>query len=152
LLSQVDDAAQFVLAGDLSRFRGQGLHGVEREAIPVENDLFGDSHGRLHIPLSGENKLQLKKETLSMVGIRTHIRDVELVRYGRLLFQAHNFFGDDVLFSGYFQEAFLVDLETHGLIEIIHAWPQAHITFGGSRQQTRYNLDHPHAGGFGNRT
>jgi hypothetical protein len=134
LLYQVDDATQLVLVGDLSRFRDQGLFNVEIEPIPVENELYSESHGRLHIPLSGLNKFQLKKEVLPLIGIRTHIREVELVRYGRLLFQAHNFFRDEMIFSDYFQDEFVRELEHHGIIEIVHAKPQARIAYNARRR------------------
>jgi hypothetical protein len=134
LLYQVDDATQLVLVGDLSRFRDQGLFGVENEPIPVENELYSESHGRLHIPLSGLNKFHLKKVVLPLVGIRTHIRDVELVRYGRLLFQAHNYFRDEMIFSDYFQDEFVRELEHHGIIEVTYAKPQARIACGAQQR------------------
>ncbi len=55
LLPQVDVATSLVLVGDLSQCRGK-LDGAVRETIEVENPVFGESYGRLSIPLSGVNK------------------------------------------------------------------------------------------------
>ena len=86
LLPQVDAAASLVLVGDLSQCRLDKLDDVEREPITVENPVFSPSYGRLIIPLSGLNKYELKKNQLHRLGLRQRITEVQLERYGRLLF------------------------------------------------------------------
>lgn len=125
LLHQVDEATWLVLAGDLSQFRDRGLAGVAREAIPVANELYSPSYGRVHIPLSGENKFTLKVEVLPYVGMRTRIQEVSLQRYGRLLFTACNYCQSNALFSNWFKPEFLRYLEQHGTVQVVYAMPQA---------------------------
>ncbi len=82
----MDEAAGLVLVGDLSQFRPQGLLGVTREEIPVANELYQASHGRVHIPLLGLNKYHLKKEVLARVGLRMLITEVPGRRLAGRLF------------------------------------------------------------------
>ncbi len=142
LLHQVDAMTSLVLVGDLSQFRASGLTDVTRDEIVVEDAVFQASHGRLSIPLSGNNKYIVKKEILPSVGIKTRIRDVQLVRYGRLLFSAPNHFKDDILIDSWFQPEFLHDLQNDGIIQIAHAQTpiapkQTHTTVNGFRFVTR---------------
>ncbi|NKQ34206.1 MAG: hypothetical protein HF973_01170 [Chloroflexi bacterium] len=129
LLHQADDAAWLVLAGNLSQCRTHSLTGVVREAlpreeIPVENEVYHASYGRLSIPLSGSNKYALKKEVLPFINMRTHIQTVTIQRYGRMLFTAQNYFKDAV-FNDWFNPEFLRDLEQAGVIQIAHRRPQS---------------------------
>jgi hypothetical protein len=124
LLHQVDAETSLVLVGDLSKFRGAGLDGVVREEIPVEDDVYSASYGRLFIPLTGKNKYQVKKELLPSIGIRTLIKDVMLERFGRLLFAAKDHFKDGALLNVWFKTEFVESLQTEGIIRIKQTMPQ----------------------------
>lgn len=124
LLHQVDAVTSLVVAGDLSQYRGFGCDGVVREPIEVEDEVYSASHGRLYIPLTGDNKYRLKKEVLPAVGIRTLIKDVMLERYGRLLFESTNYFKDNVLLDHWFKPEFIHSLENDGIIRISAPHPQ----------------------------
>ncbi|VAW31137.1 hypothetical protein MNBD_CHLOROFLEXI01-4464 [hydrothermal vent metagenome] len=128
LLPQVDAATCLVLVGDLSQCRLSNLDGVVREAISVENSVYQDSYGRLTIPLSGLNKYQLKKHLLHRIGIRHLIREVQLERYGRLLFHAPNSFQNDATLSDWFQPHFVATLVQDGIFTIVHASRRATMT------------------------
>lgn len=125
LLHQVDEATWLVLAGDLSHFRERVLADVAREAIPVADELYSASYGRVHIPLTGENKFALKVEVLPFVGIRVCIQEVFLQRYGRLLFAAYDCFNNGALLSNWFAPEFLQYLEREGIVRLVYAKPQA---------------------------
>lgn len=125
LLHQVDEATWLVLAGDLSQFRNRALTDVAREAIPVVNELYSASYGRVCIPLTGENKFRLKVEVLPYVGIRTCVQEVSLQRYGRLLFAAYDCFHSGALLSDWFRPEFLDNLQQDGIVRVVHARPQA---------------------------
>lgn len=125
LLTQADDAATLVLVGDLSQFREFGLTGVTREDLPEIDEVYCESYGRLHIPLSGANKFCLKKEVLPLIGIRTHIREVEMQRYGRLLFSARDYFHSGAALSDWFRHEFVQELEQNGVIHVTHSAPPA---------------------------
>ena len=128
LLPQVDDATCLVMAGDLSQCRLTNLDGVVREAIQVENPLYGDSYGRLIIPLGGLNKYQLKNHLLHRMGIRSLISEVQMERYGRLLFHAPNRFQQDALLSNWFQPQFIHDLAHEGIFTITQSCQPAAMT------------------------
>lgn len=119
LLPQVDAATSLVLVGDLSQCRFGKLDGVVREEIEVENPLFGESYGRLIIPLSGLNKYELKKNLMHRIGLRHLITEVQLVRYGRLLFHAPNKFNNPVRFSDWFRPHFIQELVDEGIITVM---------------------------------
>ena len=119
LLPQVDAATSLVLVGDLSQCRLTNLSGVVREAIPVENVIYQDSYGRLTIPLSGLNKYQLKKHLLQRIGIRNLISEVQLERYGRLLFHAPNHFQENVTLSDWFQPHFINEMVQDGIFTVV---------------------------------
>ncbi|MCP4422442.1 MAG: hypothetical protein GY805_38015 [Chloroflexi bacterium] len=121
LLPQVDATTSLVLIGDLSQCRLSNLNGVVREPIPVENSVYQESYGRLIIPLSGLNKYQLKKHLLHRVGIRSLINEVQLERYGRLLFHAPNSFQDDAMLSDWFQPHFIDEMVHDGIFTIVHS-------------------------------
>lgn len=127
LLSQVDEATCLVLGGDLSRFRSYGLTAVSREEIEVEDDVYQASYGRLYIPLTGHNKYILKKEALPLVGLRTLIQDVQLERYGRLLFHAPDYCKHGAWLCDWFKLEFLQTLEYEGVIRIEQARPSAQL-------------------------
>ena len=124
LLHQVDAVTSLVLVGDLSQYRGFGLDGVVREDIEVANEVYGDSHGQLFIPLTGNNKYRIKKEVLPAIGIRTLIKDVYLERYGRLLFESTNYFKDEVMLDHWFKPEFIHSLQNEGIIRISETQPQ----------------------------
>jgi len=128
LLHQVDESTWLVLVGDLSQFRARSLTGVAREVIPVTNDLYSASYGRVYIPLTGENKFTLKVEVLPFVGLRTSIREVSLQRYGHLLFATYDCFQDGALLSDWFSSEFLFHLQQHGVVHVVRARPQACLT------------------------
>ncbi len=141
LLHQADDATWLILAGNLSQCRTHSLTGVVREAlpreeIPVENEVYHASYGRLSIPLTGGNKYALKKEVLPFINMRTHIQAVTMQRYGRMLFTAQNYFKDAV-FSDWFNPEFLQDLEQTGVVHVAHRHPQAALSM--KRRVTRAN-------------
>ncbi|MCP4357619.1 MAG: hypothetical protein GY796_06345 [Chloroflexi bacterium] len=138
LLSQMDAAACLVLAGDLSRFRSFDLTDVSREEIEVENNVYQASYGRLYIPLIGHNKYILKKEALPHVGIRTLIQDVQLERYGRLLFHAPDYCKNGAWLCDWFKLDFLETLEYEGVIQIEQAQPSANII---QRRTTAYQAN-----------
>ena len=130
LLHQADDATWLILAGNLSQCRTHSLTGVVREAlpreeIPVENEVYHASYGRLSIPLSGGNKYAMKKEVLPYICVRTHIQAVMMQRYGRMLFTVQNYFQQDAIFSDWFNPEFLHNLEQTGVIQIAHRRPQS---------------------------
>ena len=125
LLHQVDEATWLILAGNLSQFRDRALVEVTREAIPVANELYSASYGRVYIPLTGENKFGLKVEVLPLVGMRTYIQEVLLQRYGHLLFAAYDCFQNGALLSDWFRPEFVEDLEQTGIIRVVQASPQA---------------------------
>lgn len=127
LLTQVDEAAALVLIGDLSRFRVGDLLGVTREEIPVADEVYRASYGRVHIPLLGLNKYHLKKEVLAHVGLRTLVREVQVERYGRLLCHSPNFFQDGAWLTDWFQLEFLQSLEEDGVIKVAMARPSAQL-------------------------
>ncbi len=136
LLHQVDAMTSLVLVGDLSQFRASGLVGVTRDEIVIDDhDVYQASHGQIHIPLSGNNKYLVKKEILPSVGIKTRIRDVQLERYGRLLFHAPNYFKEDILIDSWFRPEFLQDLQNDGIIQIAHA----HLAVAPKRTRTTSN-------------
>ena len=116
LLPQVDAATSLVLVGDLSQCRLSHLEGAVREPIPVENPVFSESYGRLAIPLSGTNKYQLKKNLLHRLGIRSLISEVQLERYGRLLFHAPNQFQNGAFLSDWFRPHFIDELVQDGIV------------------------------------
>ena len=120
LLPQVDAATSLILVGDLSQCRGK-LEGVVREAIEVENPVFSQSYGRLIVPLSGLNKYELKKNMLHRIGLRQLITEVQLERYGRLLFHAPNKFGDPAQLSDWFRPHFVQELAHDGIITVVNA-------------------------------
>lgn len=127
LLHQADDAAWLVLAGNLSQCRTHGLTDAVREElpqeeIPVDNELYHASYGRLSIPLTGSNKYVLKKEVLPHINMRTDIHAVMMQRYGRMLFIAQNYF-QDAVFNDWFNPEFLHNLEQAGVIQIAHRRP-----------------------------
>jgi len=128
LLPQVDAATCLVLVGDLSQCRLSNLDGVVREAIPVENSVYQESYGRLTIPLSGLNKYQLKKHLLHRMGIRSLIREVQLERYGRLLFHAPNHFQENATLSNWFQPHFIDDMVKDGIFTIVKSSRRAAMT------------------------
>jgi hypothetical protein len=128
LLPQVDAATSLVLVGDLSQCRLSNLSGVVREAIPVENVIYQESYGRLTIPLSGLNKYQLKKHLLHHMGIRNLISEVQLERYGRLLFHAPNHFQENATLSDWFQPHFINDMVQEGIFTIIKSSRPAVLT------------------------
>ncbi|GJM40644.1 MAG: hypothetical protein DHS20C20_09260 [Ardenticatenaceae bacterium] len=121
LLPQVDAATSLILVGDLSQCRFGKLEGVVREEIEVENPLFGESHGRLIVPLNGLNKYALKKNLMHRIGLRQLITEVQLVRYGRLLFHAPNKFNDPVQFSDWFRPHFVQEMVDDGIIIVVNA-------------------------------
>jgi len=138
LLHQVDAVTSLVLAGDLSQYRGFGLDGVVRESIESADEVYGDSHGQLYIPLTGDNKYRIKKEMLPAIGIRTLIKDVMLERYGRLLFASTNYFKDEVILDHWFKPEFIDSLQNDGIIHISEAQPrtvapQPRVTASGFR-------------------
>ena len=120
LLPQVDAATSLILVGDLSQCRGK-LEGAVREAIEVENPVFSQSHGRFIIPLSGLNKYELKKNMLHRIGLRQLITEVQLERYGRLLFHAPNKFSDPAQLSDWFRPHFVQELAHEGIITLAEA-------------------------------
>ena len=130
LLPQVDAATCLVLVGDLSQCRLSNLDSVVREPIAVENPVFRASYGRLAIPLSGLNKYQLKKNLLHRLGIRSLISEVQLERYGRLLFHAPNKFQEDAALSDWFQPHFVQELVNEGIITITQSGIPAATTVG----------------------
>jgi len=129
LLPQVDAATSLILVGDLSQCRGK-LEGAVREAIEVENPVFSQSHGRFIIPLSGLNKYELKKNMLHRIGLRQLITEVQLERYGRLLFHAPNKFSDLAQFSDWFRPHFVQELAHDGIITITESRTHATTTVG----------------------
>jgi hypothetical protein len=120
LLPQVDAATSLLLVGDLSQCRGK-LDGAVREAIEVENPVFGESYGRLIIPLSGVNKYELKKHLLHRIGLRQLIAEVQLERYGRLLCHAPNKFNDPAQLSDWFRPHLIQELAHEGIITLTEA-------------------------------
>jgi hypothetical protein len=130
LLPQVDAATSLVLVGDLSQCRIGKLDGTVVEPIKVENPVFSESYGRLTIPLSGLNKYQLKKELLHRLGLRQLITEVQLERYGRLLFHAPNHFNDDAILSDWFRPHFVQELVDEGIISVVQSGPSATTTVG----------------------
>ena len=120
LLPQVDAATSLILVGDLSQCRGK-LEGVVREAIEVENPVFSQSYGRLIVPLSGLNKYELKKNMLHRIGLRQLITEVQLERYGRLLFHAPNKFSDPAQLSDWFRPHFVQELAHEGIVTLTEA-------------------------------
>ena len=118
LLPQVDAATSLILVGDLSQCRFGKLNGVVREEIEVENPVFSKSYGRLVIPLNGLNKYELKKNLLHRVGLRQLITEVQLERYGRLLFHAPNKFSDPAQLSDWFRPHFVQELAHEGIITL----------------------------------
>ena len=133
LLPQVDAAASLVLVGDLSQCRLDKLDDVEREPITVENPVFSPSYGRLIIPLSGLNKYELKKNQLHRLGLRQRITEVQLERYGRLLFYAPNQFNDLVQLSDWFRPHFVQELVNEGIINVVQSGQSATTTVGEGR-------------------
>ena len=129
LLPQVDAATSLILVGDLSQCRGK-LEGAVREAIEVENPVFSQSHGRFIIPLSGLNKYELKKNMLHRIGLRQLITEVQLERYGRLLFHAPNKFSDPAQLSDWFRPHFVQELAHEGIITITESRTHATTTVG----------------------
>ena len=129
LLPQVDAATSLILVGDLSQCRGK-LEGVVREAIEVENPVFSQSHGRFIIPLSGLNKYELKKNMLHRIGLRQLITEVQLERYGRLLFHAPNKFSDPAQLSDWFRPHFVQELANEGIFTITESRTHATTTVG----------------------
>lgn len=125
LLTQADDATALVLVGDLSQFREFGLSGVTREELPEIDDVYRESYGRVYVPLTGANKFRLKKDVLPLVGIRTRIQEVEMQRYGRLLFSAHDYFRRDAALSDWFRQEFVQELEQDGVLHVTHSAPPA---------------------------
>jgi hypothetical protein len=125
LLPQVDAATSLVLVGDLSQCRFGSLDGVVQEAIAVENPVFRESYGRLTIPLSGLNKYELKKNQLPRIGLRQRITEVQLERYGRLLFHATNSFQDEAMLSNWFRSHFVQEMEHQGIITVIQSGQSA---------------------------
>ena len=121
LLPQVDAATSLVLVGDLSQCRLGQLDGVVREPIAVENPVFSESYGRLTIPLSGLNKYELKKNQLPRIGLRQRLTEVQLERYGRLLFHATNGFQDEAMLSDWFRPHFVQELVQDGIIMVIES-------------------------------
>jgi len=134
LLSQVDEAAGLVLIGDLSQFRPHDLLGVTREEIPVANEVYRASHGRVRIPLLGLNKYHLKKEVLAHVGLRTLVQEVQVERYGRLLCSAPYYFQDGAWLDDCFRLEFLETLEEEGVIKVTQARPSACIPYSARQQ------------------
>jgi len=137
LLHQADDATWLVLAGNLTRCRAHNLAGAVREAlpreeIPVANELYHPSYGRLSIPLTGGNKYTLKKEVLPYINMRADIQVVMMQRYGRMLFIAQNYF-QDAVFNDWFNPEFLRDLEQAGVIQIAQRRPPSALSI---RRQT----------------
>ncbi|MAT98875.1 MAG: hypothetical protein CL608_17155 [Anaerolineaceae bacterium] len=130
LLPQVDAATSLVLVGDLSQCRLGKLDGAVRESIVVENPVFRESYGRLTIPLSGLNKYELKKNQLPRIGLRQRISEVQLERYGRLLFHASNSFQDEAMLSDWFRPYFVQELEHEGIIAVIQSGQSATTTVG----------------------
>ncbi|WP_420644687.1 hypothetical protein [Candidatus Leptofilum sp.] len=128
LLPQVDTATSLVLVGDLSQCRLSRLDGVVREPIAVENPVFSASYGRLAIPLNGLNKYELKNNLLHRLGIRSLINDVQLERYGRLLFHAPNKFQEDAALSNWFQPHFVQELVNEGIITVTQSGIRAATT------------------------
>ncbi|WP_420630329.1 hypothetical protein [Candidatus Leptofilum sp.] len=128
LLPQVDAATSLVLVGDLSQCRFSKLDSVVREAIAVENPVFSESHGRLIVPLSGVNKFQLKNQLLHRIGLRQLITEVQLERYGRLLFHAPNKFNDPAQLSDWFRPHVIEALVQEGILTVIES---------GQRRATR---------------
>lgn len=128
LLPQVDAATSLILVGDLSQCRLGKLDGVEREPIVVENPVFSESYGRLIIPLNGPNKYELKKNYLHRIGLRQRITEVQLERYGRLLFHAPNQFNDPAQLSDWFQPHFVQELEHEGILTVIQSSQSATTT------------------------
>lgn len=120
LLPQVDAATSLILVGDLSQCRGK-LDGAVREAIEVENPVFSESYGRLNIPLSGLNKYELKKNQLHRIGLRHLITEVQLERYGRLLFHAPNHFNDTAQLSDWFRPHFIQEMAHEGIVTLTEA-------------------------------
>lgn len=123
LLPLLDDDSVLVLDGDLSRFREAELPGVNWEE--KGGDLSVD--GRIAILLDGPTKLRLKRSVLSRIGLRSHIRDVSVERYGRLLFSAPNHFRHGALLSNWFKLEFIQQLEEQGIVSIAHARPSARL-------------------------
>ncbi len=121
LLPQVDAATSLVLVGDLSQCRFGSLEGVVRETIEVENMVFCESYGRFIIPLSGLNKYELKKNQLHRIGLRQLITEVQLERYGRLLFHAANQFKDPAQLSDWFRPHFIEEMAHDGIITLTEA-------------------------------
>jgi len=128
LLPQVDAATSLVLVGDLSQCRLSRLDGVVLEPIEVENPVFSESYGRLTIPLSGLNKYELKKNLLPRIGLRQRITEVQLERYGRLLFHAANQFNDNAILSDWFRPHFVQELEQEGIITVVQSGQSAMTT------------------------
>ncbi|MCA9946646.1 MAG: hypothetical protein KC449_24360 [Anaerolineales bacterium] len=128
LLPQVDAATSLILVGDLSQCRFGKLDGVVREAIEVENPVFSESYGRLTIPLSGLNKYELKKNLLHRIGLRQLIAEVQLERYGRLLFHAPNHFNNPAMLSDWFRPHFVQELVDEGIITVIQSGQNATTT------------------------
>lgn len=120
LLPQVDAATSLILVGDLSQCRGK-LDGAVREAIVVENPVFGESYGRFIIPLSGVNKYELKKNVLHRIGLRQLITEVQLERYGRLLLHAPHKFSDPAQLSDWFRPHFVQELANEGVVTLPEA-------------------------------
>ncbi len=130
LLPQVDAATSLVLVGDLSQCRLGKLDGVLHEPIAVENPVFRESYGRLTIPLSGLNKYELKKNQLPRIGLRQRITEVQLERYGRLLFHAPNQFNDNAILSDWFRPHFVQELVHEGIITVVQSGQSATTTVG----------------------
>lgn len=128
LLPQVDAATSLVLVGDLSQCRLSNLEDAVREPILVENPVYSASYGRLAIPLSGTNKYQLKKHLLHRMGIRNLINEVQLERYGRLLFRAPNQFKDEASLSDWFRPHFIEELVHNGIITVTQSSTRAATT------------------------
>jgi hypothetical protein len=124
LMPQVDAATSLILVGDLSQCRFGKLEGVVHEPIAVENQVFSESYGRLTVPLSGLNKYELKKNQLHRIGLRQLITEVQLERYGRLLFHAPNQFNDPVQLSDWFRPHFIQELAHEGIVTLTEATVQ----------------------------
>ena len=125
LLPVFDVAAELVLVGELTRYRDRMLEDISVEETAVDDSLYAPSYGRLHIPLSGKNKYALKKVVLSRIGIRTHIEEVMIERYGRLHFRAPNYFRDGAELSNWFADDLIDSLVSNGVMGIRHATRQS---------------------------
>ena len=96
----------------------------------MENPVFRESYGRLIIPLNGPNKYEIKKNFLHRVGLRQLIAEVQLERYGRLLFHAPNQFNDPAQLSDWFRPHFVQEMVEEGIITIVQSGQRATTTVG----------------------